>query len=320
MSSCLSNRSATVQLSKRYNFRHVIPQWCNFVDVINPSNQPGSHDVVLSDRVAAPIGGVVLGGCEGLQQRFVSPLVEQRLAAVCQAKNYGEAGLDLLIRALQDPALSVQKAAYWNLHNRTEPIVHQALQTYEVYQLFECLGTFKGHQRGITAVALSPDQKTIISAGRDHVLRVWDIEFQEEVMAFSEYEFVYGIAISPDNRRFTIKTGERRFKAWDMRTGQQIDAEELPTRGIASVTVSKTARKAIHETTGSNPKRQNTGKYLISGSQNLIRVWNLAKGREVSVLRGHTSLVTAVAATPHRSLIVSGGEDNMVKLWGISQS
>lgn len=279
-------------------------------------NQPGSHDVVLSDRIAPPIGGIVLGGWEGLQRQFASPIAEQRIAALSQAVRYGEAGLELLIQALQDQAIPVQKAAYWNLRHRKEPSVRQALRTYEIYQLFECLGTFTGHGQGITAVAISPDQRTIVSAGRDRTIRVWDIEFQEEVMSFSENEFVYGIAISADNRKFTVKTGERRFKAWDMRTEQQIDLDDLPTRGIASVTVSQT-RTTSDQPIGSSAKKQKSGKYLISGSQNLIRIWNLAQGREVTVLRGHTSLVTAVASTPRRSLIVSGSEDRTVRLWGV---
>jgi hypothetical protein len=286
---------------------------------MSDSNSPQASDAVLSERMQPPIASVVLGGLVGVQQQFASPIVEQRQAAVFQAGNYGEAGLALVIQALQDPSLIVQKAAYWALQHRPEPIAQQALRSYEVYRLFTCLFTLQGHQQGITAVALSPDEKTIVSAGRDQMLRVWDIPTQAEVMTIPEAEFVYGIAISPDNRKFTIKTGERRFKAWDMRYEQQIDVEDLPTRGIASVTVAKGAAKgATKANSAISPtvQPQRNGKYLISGSQNLIRVWNLAKGEEAAVLRGHTSLVTAVAVAANR-LIVSGSEDKTLRVWGI---
>lgn len=283
------------------------------------SNHPHASDAVLSNRMQPPRASLVLGGLVGVQHQFASQIVEQRQAAVFQAAKYGEAGLALLIQALQDPSLIVQKAAYWTLQQQPQTMARQALRRYEVYRLFTCLCTLQGHQQGITAVALSPDQKTIVSAGRDQMLRVWDIPTQAEVMTIAEAEFVYGIAISPDNRKFTIKTGERRFKAWDMRYEQPIEVDDLPTRGIASVAVARGATKraasTITGTSAAQPQRQ--GNYLISGSQNLIRVWNLAKGEEVTVLRGHTSLVTAVAVAANR-LIVSGSEDKTIKIWGIS--
>lgn len=268
-------------------------------------NQPQPQDAVLGG-ILPPVAGVVLGGITGIQQQFASEATGQRLQAVLQAARYGQAGLDLLIQALQDPSLQVQKAAYWQLKQHPEPMAQKALRKYEVYRLLECVCTLRGHQGGITAVAISPDGKTIVSAGRDQTLRVWDIEFQEELMTIPEKKFVYGIAVSPDNRMFTVKTGERSFKAWDMRTEQEIEVFELPTRGIASVTFSSS--------------RFHRGKYLISGSQRLVRIWNLSKGREICVLQGHTSLVTAVAAAPNQPLLVSGSEDKTIRVWGLKEA
>lgn len=126
----------------------------------------------------------------------------------------------------------------------------------------------------------------------------------EEVMRVVEPSFVYAIALTPDSRTFVIKTREQTFKAWDMRTEQQIDADDLPTRSISSVTVS--------------PDRYRTAKHLISGSQNTVKIWNLKAGREVCILRGHTSLVTAVAIAPKRQILISGSEDKTIRAWGIS--
>ncbi|TVQ18593.1 MAG: hypothetical protein EA367_14310 [Leptolyngbya sp. DLM2.Bin15] len=58
-------------------------------------------------------------------------------------------------------------------------------------------------------------------------------------------------------------------------------------------------------------------RYLMSARKDTLRIWDLRVGREVMVLAGHTSLVTAVAVRSDRPWIVSGSEDRTVRLWGI---
>lgn len=259
---------------------------------------------MLGGQNPPPVSGAVLGGLAGIQRRLSSSLTEERVGAIAQLSQHGQTGLNLLIQALQDPSVQVQRAAYALLCQCPEPAAKSALRHYDTYPLFECLYPLTGHAGGITAVALSPDGQIAISGSRDATLRVWDLQAREEVMRVLEPSFVYAIAITPDSRMFVIKTRERVFKAWDMRTGQPIDADDLPTRSISSVTVS--------------PNRYRTTQHLISGSQNTIKIWNLKTGREVCILRGHTSLVTAVAIAPKRQILLSGSEDRTLRVWGIS--
>ena len=95
----------------------------------NP-NQPREYDAVLGNQSLPPDGGVVLGGLEGLKQRFSRFTVEQKLVALSQALQYGEAGLELVIQALGDSAERVQWNAYSLLRERAEPRIKQILQEY----------------------------------------------------------------------------------------------------------------------------------------------------------------------------------------------
>lgn len=95
----------------------------------NP-NQPREYDAVLGNQSLPPDGGVVLGGLEGLKQRFSRFTVEQKLVALSQALQYGEAGLELVIQALGDSAERVQWNAYSLLRERAEPSTRQILQEY----------------------------------------------------------------------------------------------------------------------------------------------------------------------------------------------
>jgi hypothetical protein len=80
---------------------------------INP--HPKSTDVVMGGQVSPPTGGAILGGMEGLQQRFTGGDSEQRVEVLADALDYGRAGVDFLLEALNDAVLNVRVAAYRHL-------------------------------------------------------------------------------------------------------------------------------------------------------------------------------------------------------------
>lgn len=91
--------------------------------------QPRKDDAVLGGQ-APIVGGFVLGGVDGVLQRFQSPVAEHRIAALPEALNQGQRGLDLVIRALEDESPQVQQAAYQLLQNRSEPKAKRAADTF----------------------------------------------------------------------------------------------------------------------------------------------------------------------------------------------
>lgn len=94
------------------------------------SNQPGEYDAVLSSSAPLSQGDVVLGGIEGFKRRWATATIEQRVAALSKALTLGEAGLDLVIQALQDESNQVRLAAYFLLKEWQEPIFKQQLRNY----------------------------------------------------------------------------------------------------------------------------------------------------------------------------------------------
>lgn len=111
----------------------------------NNPNQPKENDAVLGGQAPLPVEGVVLGGLEGLKSRLASGAQEARVAAVLEALNYGEAGLDLVIAALKDNSVQVHRTAYLLLREKTDPKVRQALQEYRTWNLFERLEGYLGY-------------------------------------------------------------------------------------------------------------------------------------------------------------------------------
>ena len=265
------------------------------------ADSPNEFDAVLGSSARPLMSSVVLGGIEGVRQRLKSDRVDHRISALYEIQ-HGQhpAGLEVLVQALNDPAIAVQKVAYFLLKDHPD-----ILQQYPHYRLFECLAALNAHATGITAVTIATrhlrycDQPVVISASRDGVIHVWDIDAEEVIFRIQADVFVYTISIDTEADIFTIQGAKRQRRSWSLKNGQEIEPTELKLRQIASVV-------------------RNGDRYLISSSQNTIKVWDLRVGQEICRLQGHTSLVTSVAVSEDQGWIVSGSEDRAVRIWGIS--
>ena len=84
---------------------------------MNNPQQPREYDAVLGGNSPSLEGAAVLGGIEGVKLRLQNPDAKVRIAALEQALNYGEQGLDLVIAGLKDESVEVQEQAYILLNN-----------------------------------------------------------------------------------------------------------------------------------------------------------------------------------------------------------
>ena len=109
-------------------------------------NQPREFDVVLGGKNPPPVTGVVLGGIEGVKRRLSNPVTDVKIAALSDALNYGEPGLELVIQALQQEKKIIQRSAYKLLRRRQEKQVKQALREYQPWNLFERLQGYLGYE------------------------------------------------------------------------------------------------------------------------------------------------------------------------------
>lgn len=107
------------------------------------SNNPEEYDVVLGGQNMAPINSAVLGGIKGVKQRLSSLLIAERIAALSEALNYGEEGLELLLQALNSNDEEINFAAYQLLKHREELEVKVAVCKYlQYYWHIYCNGLY----------------------------------------------------------------------------------------------------------------------------------------------------------------------------------
>jgi hypothetical protein len=66
----------------------------------NNLNYPKEYDAVMGGTNPPPIYSAVLGGIDAIKKRLASSVVEVQIAALSDALNYGDMGLDLARQAL----------------------------------------------------------------------------------------------------------------------------------------------------------------------------------------------------------------------------
>lgn len=148
-------------------------------------NQPRDYDAVLGGQSPPPVDGVVLGGIEGVKRCLSNPVTQVRLAALSEALKYGDAGLDVLIQALQDKSRLVQRFAYRLLKQKAESQVKQALQAYKPWYLEERFNQYQGYN--VTQFAnrqvVEFDANTSVTEplNKAYALRYWPYENEDDL-------------------------------------------------------------------------------------------------------------------------------------------
>ena len=169
------------------------------------------------------------------------------------------------------------------------------------------LMTFSGaHEGGASDVAVSPDNKRIVSCGfwEDKKIKIWDAATGEGVMTLSDVhkDIVSGVIFSPDGKQIVSVGGwDGAIKFWDAKTGAMM----MTTRGHGAYVISITFSP-------------DGGCIASAGNDNMIKVWSSATGEELMTLRGHESTVMSIAFSPDGRRIASGSWDNTIKVWDVS--
>nr|MDZ8234387.1 hypothetical protein [Nostoc sp. ChiQUE02] len=122
--------------------------------------------------------------------------------------------------------------------------------------------TLTGHNSWVTAIAVTPDGKRVISASDDKTLKLWNLETGEDERTFNGHSSsVKAIALTPDGKRVISASWDNTLKLWNLETGE----DERTFNGHSSLVI------AIAVTPD--------GKRVISASYDkTLKLWNLETG------------------------------------------
>lgn len=162
--------------------------------------------------------------------------------------------------------------------------------------------TLSGHTSFVNAVVFSPDGRTLISAGADKTIKVWDLSDGRVIRDLSGHtSFVNALAVSPDGQTLVSASADKTIKIWDLTTGQEERTLTGHGNFVNVLTIST------------------DGQTLASaGADRLIRLWDLPTGKPLKTLSGHTGFINALLFSSDGQMVISGGADKIVKLWDVA--
>jgi len=209
----------------------------------------------------------------------------------------------------------------------------------------------KGHDKGVGAVAWSPDGTTIASGGMDKTIRLWDPKTGEAMAVLRGHgSWIFGLAFSRDSHWLLAAAGAwpnqpskgPEIKLWDCRERREIRSY-LGTKGNSATSVAfspdgrtivagdslwaahlwdvETGQKlrdfeGVHQMPVDNVAFRTDGRMLATVSQDgTAAVWDVATGTSLRILRGHTGWVSGVAFSPDGRRLATGSWDSTIRFW-----
>ena len=174
------------------------------------------------------------------------------------------------------------------------------------------LRSFDVHKQPVHVAKFSPlDHTQVLSCSDDTTVKLWDIPSQNVITTFYDHaDYVRSGQVCPHNP-YLVLTGsyDATVRLFDSRTGKC----ELVMGDVS--TQSGSRNTAPVEQVLMFP----SGTAALSASGPILRIWDIvAGGRCTRAMSNHQKTVTSLAFNSDASRVLTGGLDQMVKVYDVS--
>jgi coatomer subunit beta' len=171
------------------------------------------------------------------------------------------------------------------------------------YNTMEKVTEFEAHADYIRSFAVHPDMPYVLSASDDKSIKLWDWEKNWTcAQIFDGHDhYVMQVAFNPnDTNTFVTVSLDSKVKIWKLGSAHESFTLDGHSKGINCVEFFTTGDKA----------------YLITGSDDFTaKIWDYEAKTCIQTLEGHTHNVSALCVHPQFPVIITGSEDESVRIW-----
>jgi WD40 repeat protein len=200
------------------------------------------------------------------------------------------------------------------------------------------VGTLAGHEGPVYGVDFSPAGTLVATSSRDQTIRLWDPRTLAEQAVLRGHEgTVYAVRFTADGERLVSASQDGTVRIWDVAEQTQLHAITVGDGRVFRVACSPDGNRiaaagedgaaTIWDAAGAiihrlrHPQRVNAVGFVGSdelataSGDGMLRVWDLATGRETGRRRGHADTIWSLAVRPGSSTVVTGSEDASARVW-----
>ncbi len=161
---------------------------------------------------------------------------------------------------------------------------------------------FPGHTSPVSSVAFDPTGDLLASGDKGGFVKIWKISTGKQLVSFDQTNgrkngAFTGVSFNKTGDVLAASNEDRVVRFWNVYSYDALPTWKLGTGSVNNVSF------------GIN------NNVLISCFDKSVRVWNRNEGKEIKTFLGHSAPVNQAEYSPDGKFIVSGAEDNTLRIW-----
>lgn len=158
----------------------------------------------------------------------------------------------------------------------------------------------EGHRIAVRGLAITADGRTLISGGTDKTCRAWDFATGKELKQYGDrQDAIESVAVTPDGKFVLIGTSLGVITVHDAKTGDMVSQFDKHNGAVVHAIITSADGKTA----------------FSSAREKDIRIWEIATGKELRQLKGHTDQVYQLSLSHDGKSLVSTSYDKTVRVW-----
>jgi WD40 repeat protein/predicted Ser/Thr protein kinase len=156
-------------------------------------------------------------------------------------------------------------------------------------------------QSKVDRMLITPDNRTLVTAESDHVLRLWSLATGVRLRSMMGHTgTVTAMEVSPSNHLLVSGSEDQTVRLWDTESGVRIRTFVGNRTAVTAVAISPDTRT------------------IVSGSQDgMLRLWDRQTGKLLRSLAVPKTAITAIAFDQTSEHLISASSDRLIQVWDL---